>query len=162
MKKSIYLSPLTFILAGVVALPLVLSASAIGQEANFGKLALGTGKTSGTLRGTTGGSTSLPAIVSNTDRNNRRCLGFGDPTPDHLLVLQEPFKRLSLRVRSTNTDTTLVVQGPNGIVRCGDDLGSNKNASIQDSDWSSGTYRVWVGTATPSVQSDYMLIVQPE
>lgn len=145
-----------------LALPFVfLPYAAIGQETNFGKLALGPDKTSGILRGSTGGSTSLPAIVSNTDRHNKKCLGFGDPKPDHLLVLQEPFKSLSIRVRSA-VETTLVVQGSDGSIRCGNDLGSNRNAIITDQDWGAGGYRIWVGTTTPGVRRDYTLIVQPE
>lgn len=133
---------------------------AVAQESNFGKLALNQTQSSGVLRGTTGGSASLPGIVSNRDRNNRKCLGYGDPKPDHLLVLEKPFATLTLKVRS-NTDTTLVVQGPDGVVRCGDDTGSSKDAVITDSDWGPGTYRVWVGTANPGVQHDYILTVQP-
>jgi len=138
-------------------LPLVATA----QESNFGKLALNTGNPSGTLTGSTGGTTSLPAIVSNRDRNNKPCLGFGDPRPDHVLVLQQPFPSLSVRVRSS-TDTTLVIQGPDGTVRCGDDASSNKkDALVTDSNWQAGTYKIWVGTANPGTQRDYTLTVQP-
>ncbi|MBF2027443.1 MAG: hypothetical protein IGS48_11830 [Oscillatoriales cyanobacterium C42_A2020_001] len=133
---------------------------AIAQESNFGKLALNTSNPSGKMTGSTGGTTSLPAIVSNLDRANRPCLGFGDPRPDHVLVLQQPFPSLSVRVRS-GVDTTLVIQGPDGTVRCGDDSGSNKDAVIADSNWQAGTYKVWVGTANPGTQRDYTLTVQP-
>lgn len=164
MKNALCLLPkLKFSLLGVLALPFLFGSNVVlGQESNFGKLALGPSKTSGTLRGTTGGATSLPAIVSNTDHHNQKCLGFADPKPDHLLVLQQPFENLSIRVRSATTDTTLVVQGPDGTVRCGDDLGSNKNAIIVDQGWRDGTYKIWVGTATPGVRSNYTLLIQPE
>ncbi|MDX2242141.1 MAG: hypothetical protein NW224_15760 [Leptolyngbyaceae cyanobacterium bins.302] len=146
--------------AGVSLTIAFIASTAIAQESNFGKLALNQNNSSGTLRGTTGGSASLPGIVSNSDRNNHKCLGYADPKPDHLLILEKPFATLTLRVRS-NTDTTLVVQGPNGIVRCADDAGSNKNASITDSDWQPGIYKIWVGTADPATQRDYLLTVQP-
>ncbi|MDX2231232.1 MAG: hypothetical protein NW220_16465 [Leptolyngbyaceae cyanobacterium bins.349] len=148
---------MTLVFLGAIAL---VPPVAIAQESNFGQLALNPNNPSGRLRGTTGGTASLPAIVSNRDRHDQQCLGFADPKPDHLLILEKPFTTLTLQVRST-TDTTLVVQGPDGIVRCGDDAGTDKNATIQDIDWSAGKYKVWVGTATPGMQRDYTLTVQP-
>lgn len=153
--------PYKMLVMGGLALTLALAPlGAIAQESNFGRLALNSNTASGTLKGTTGGTVSLPAIVSNRDRNNHQCLGYADSKPDHLLVLEKPFASLSLSVRS-NTDTTLVVQGPNEVIRCGDDTGTNKNASITDSNWQAGTYKVWVGTANPGTQQDYTLTVQP-
>lgn len=148
---------------GVGALTIALiPAVAIAQEANFGKLALNAGKLSGSMSGSTGGSTSLPAIVGSVDRHNNKCLGFGDPKPDHLLILQQPFSSLSIRVRSApQVDTTLVVQSPDGSLRCGDDSGSQKDALVSDNNWQPGTYRVWVGTTNPRTQSDYTLLVRP-
>jgi hypothetical protein len=132
----------------------------LAQSANFGTLELGPDKTSGTLSGTTGGSTSLPAIVSNSDRHNRKCLGFGDPTPDHILVLKQGFARLRLKVNSDGADTTLVVQAADGTVRCGDDSGNNKDASLNDTDWQAGPYKVWVGSAVPGVRRNYTLTIR--
>lgn len=142
---------------------LCLMATAVaGQGANFGSLTLGAGRTSGVLSGTTGGGVSLPAIVSNSDRHNNKCLGFGDNQPDHLLVLEQNFPNLRLRVNSGGADTTLVVQGPEGVVRCGDDTSaSNKDASLNDTDWKAGTYRIWVGTGTPGLRRDYTLNIRP-
>jgi hypothetical protein len=147
----------TIILMGAIAL---IPCAGTAQESNFGQLALNPNNPSGKVRGTTGGTASLPAIVSNRDRHNHKCLGFGDPKPDHLLILEKPFATLTLQVRST-ADTTLVVQGPDGIVRCADDSGTNKNANITDNSWQAGTYKVWVGTADPGIQRDYTLTVQP-
>lgn len=139
---------------------IVLPLTAIAQESNFGKLALNPNNPSGVLRGSTGGSASLPAIIRNRDRHNQQCLGFGDPKPDHVLILEKPFATLRLQVQS-NTDTTLVVQGPDDMIRCGDDSEANKNASITDTDWVAGTYRIWIGTATPATQRSYILTIQP-
>ncbi|WP_421656616.1 hypothetical protein [Leptothermofonsia sp. ETS-13] len=82
------------------------------------------------------------------------------PLPDHILVLQQFFPKLSLRVNSGGSDTTLVVQGPDGVIRCGDDTGSKKDASITDTEWSAGSYKVWVGTSTPGVKRNYTLTVR--
>jgi hypothetical protein len=143
------------LLGMMVALPasVVGQSIAYAQDANFGKLTLTAVKTSGTLKGTTGGSVSLPAIVSNTDSSNKKCLGFADPKPDHLLVLQQDFANLGLRV-SGSGDTTLVVVGTDGTVRCGD-------TQIVDKSWRAGTYKVWVGTIAPGIRQNYTFTAQP-
>jgi hypothetical protein len=162
VKYFAWLPALNFLglslLAGAIALVIF---PAIGQESNFGKLALNSSKSSGMLTGSTGGTTSLPAIVSNTDRNNNQCMGFADPKPDHVLVLQQDFSTLSVRVRRGSPGTTLVIQGPRGFVRCGNSTESGEKANITDINWPEGTYRIWVGSATPGAQQEYSLMVQP-
>ncbi len=144
-----------------IAVPIVISPyTAIAQESNFGKLVISAEKPSGRLTGTTGGSSSLAAIIGNSDRHNHKCLGFGDPKPDHLLILNQNFSSLSLRVRS-GIDTTLVVQGADDTIRCGDDTSTSKDASLTDTDWKAGTYKIWVGTSNPGIKKNYTLIVQP-
>ncbi|MBM0740659.1 hypothetical protein JOY44_03335 [Phormidium sp. CLA17] len=145
------------ILAIIIAVP---NMPAIAQEANFGKVALSTANPVGRLSGSTGGSISLPAIINNVDYRNNRCLGFGDSKPDHILTLEQNFPSLSVRV-SSGSDTTLVVQGADGTVRCGDDTGVQKDASVVDSNWKAGIYRIWVGSAKPGTQRDYRLTIQP-
>ncbi|HEY9906085.1 MAG TPA: hypothetical protein V6D18_00595 [Thermosynechococcaceae cyanobacterium] len=130
------------------------------QSANFGSLTLSAEKTAGTLTGTTGGSTSLPAIVTERDRNNNQCLGFADPKPDHILTLQQDLPRLKLQVSSGGTDTTIVVQSAKGEVWCGDDSGARPDASIDDTNWQAGSYKIWVGSKTPGVRRDYTLRVR--
>jgi hypothetical protein len=137
---------------------MLLGLPAIAQTPNFGTLTLGNDKTSGTVSGSTGGSTSLPAIISNRDRKGNNCPGFGDPNPDHILELQKPFSKLTLTVAS-GTDTTLVVVGPGGV-RCADDSKSGKDASLEDTDWGAGKYQVWIGTIEPNNKRNYRLSVQ--
>ena len=126
---------------------------AIAQTANFGTFTLGADNSAATVTGTTGGATSLPAIISNSDRNRHKCLGFGDPKPDHVMVLQKPFANLTLKVNNGNTDNTLIVVGPKDVVRCGDAL-------LEDGDWQAGTYQIWVGAAEPGSRKDYRLSVR--
>lgn len=145
------------LLSGIPAIPLG-AVRAIAQSANFGTLTLRAGKTSGTMTGSTGGTTSLPAIVSNRDRAGNRCPGFGDPAPDHILELQQPFSKLTLTVTS-GIDTTLIVSGPGGV-RCSDDSGVGKDARLEDTNWFAGKYQVWVGTIEPKQKRDYRLSVQ--
>ena len=133
----------------------------LAQESNFGSATLSSGFQSaqGVMQGRTGGSFSLSSIA-NRDRAGNLCIGFGDSTPDHVLNLQSNFARLSLQVNSRGNDTTLIVQGPNGFLRCGDDTGSSKDASVGGENWPSGTYRVWVGAFEAGKQFDYMLTVR--
>ncbi|MCU0542168.1 MAG: hypothetical protein MUE44_08235 [Oscillatoriaceae cyanobacterium Prado104] len=148
-------SILTVAAIAAVALPV------LAENANFGTLTLSQGFKSPTavLRGATGGSYSLSAIA-NADKRKNKCLGFATPTPDHIVVLQQDFSQLTLQVNTGGKDTTLLVQGPDNTVRCGDDTGQNKDASIADAGWKAGSYRIWVGTIEPGVKSNYTLSVR--
>ncbi|MBZ8182618.1 hypothetical protein [Oscillatoria salina] len=142
-------------IAGLICVP------AIAQAANFDQLILAasSGNDSRTVTGHTGGSYLLSAIA-NRDRHNNPCVGFAAPTPDHTMVLEQDFSTLKLQVNSGGKDTTLVVQGPDNTVLCGDDTGSNKDASIEDTNWKKGTYKIWVGSFEPSKRWNYTLSAQ--
>lgn len=146
-----------------IALPLahasVTAFPAIAQSDNFKTLTIDDKTKSGMLMGSTGGTTSLPAIVSNSDRQKRKCFGFGDPTPDHTLILKQPLSSLTLRVDSGGADTTLLVSGPDGV-RCADAGETGGDVRMQEGDWQPGTYQVWVGTVTPNTNRDYRLVVR--
>ncbi|HEY9738929.1 MAG TPA: hypothetical protein V6C90_00425 [Coleofasciculaceae cyanobacterium] len=150
---------------GVIALiAALLSATPVLSQtaANFGTLTLapGFGADSGRAAGNTGGSFSLSSLA-NRDRNGNRCIGFGDPNPDHILVLQKDFPKLNVLVNGGGQDTTLVIRGPNDqTIRCGDDTGSKKDASVKDSNWAAGTYRIWVGSIDSGQRVDYSLSVR--
>jgi hypothetical protein len=45
-------------------------------------------------------------------------------------------------------------------VRCGDDTGRSKDASITDKKWKKGTYQIWVGIFEVDVKRNYTLTVQ--
>lgn len=134
----------------------------LSQSANFGRLSLAPSfpARAGQATGNTGGSFSLSSIA-NRDRHNKPCIGFGDTNPDHIIVLQKNFPSLSVLVNSGGKDTTLVIQGPDKqTVRCGDDTGSSKDASVKDSNWAAGTYRIWVGNLEPGKRVNYTLTVR--
>ncbi|MBE8969516.1 hypothetical protein IQ277_25840 [Nostocales cyanobacterium LEGE 12452] len=146
------------ILTAITATP------AIAQTANFATLNLSTNfdPAQGTVQGFTGGSYSLSAI-SNRDRDQKACIGFADSKPDHIMVLEKDFSQLTIQVDSNNNDTTLIIQGPDKTtIRCGDDTGKSKDASVSDRDWKRGTYRIWVGTFNPGVKRDYTLKVEQQ
>ncbi|MBW4495444.1 MAG: hypothetical protein KME26_20620 [Oscillatoria princeps RMCB-10] len=148
----------------LAAVTAVSAIPALAEKPIFGKLSLAPGfpPSAAAVTGYTSGSTSLPAIVANRDRHGNPCLGFADSAPDLVLVLEKDFPRLRVQVDSKRKDTTLAIIGPGGVVRCGDDTGKNKDASIEDSDWKAGPYSVWVGSIEPGPSVDYKLtVVQP-
>ncbi|NWF57854.1 MAG: hypothetical protein HXY43_00620 [Fischerella sp.] len=157
-SQLLYRGSLTLaLLAVIVPVPVVADTAT-----NFGKITLSPDfeATQGTVAGYTGGSYSLSAI-SNRDRNKNACIGFADPTPDHILILKKNFPHLKIQVNSKGYDTTLLIQGPDkSTIRCGDDTGDSKDASIEDKDWKAGTYKIWVATFNSGVKRDYTLSVQ--
>lgn len=142
---------------GWVTSIILLAATPMVAQSSYKTLTLNGETRSGLLMGSTGGTTSLPAIVGNRDRNNQKCLGFGDPSPDHTLVLQKPVSALTLRVDSGGNDTTLLISGPGGV-RCA--AASGRDVRLQDADWQPGTYQIWVGTVEPGTNRDYRLTVR--
>jgi hypothetical protein len=140
----------------------VLAQPVIAQTANFGTLKLSPGfaPSQGVGEGYTGGSYSLSAI-SNRDRDKKACIGFADPKPDHILILEKDFPRLKIQVNTGGKDTTLLIKGPDDkTIRCGDDTGKSKDASIDDQNFKSGKYEVWVGTFNSGEKYNYTLTVQ--
>lgn len=148
-------SYLLAMLSVVVAMPVA------AQKANFDSVSLAPGfaSSAGRVTGYTGGSYSL-STISNRDRNNNPCIGFGDTNPDHIIKLEKDFQRLKVQVDSGGKDTTLVIQGPkDNIVACGDDSSNSNDASVEGTKWRSGTYRVWVGTIDAGAKYKYTLSV---
>ena len=145
-----------------VALIVALGATpAFSQAANFGELKLSPGfpSSAGQISGRTGGTYSLSSIA-NSDQNGKACIGYAADTPDHIMILQGNFPKLTVQVNS-GKDTTLVIRGPNkSTIRCGDDTGSIKDASITDSNWQAGRYEIWVGAIKEGKQWDYSLSVR--
>ncbi|AOY82875.1 hypothetical protein BJP36_26155 [Moorena producens JHB] len=144
---------------GVIALIVALcSLPVLSQTANFASLNLSPGfsPSQGQVSGHTGGAYSLSSIA-NSDRNNDPCIGFGDPTPDHLMVLEADLPSLTIGVNTEGEDTTLLIQFPNNQILCGDDTGSKKDASITAQNWPAGTYQIWVGAFEGGQRWDYTL-----
>ncbi len=143
------------IITAVTATPVIANSS------NFGKIALSPGfeASKGRLTGYTKGSFSLH-MMSKRDQNGNPCTGFATPSPDHIMVLKKDFSNLKLQVDS-GRDTTLFILGPNdSTIRCGDDTGKNKDASVTDNNWKAGPYKVWVGNFKKNSQTNYSLYVK--
>jgi hypothetical protein len=149
---------------GVIALIAALSATPVlSQAANFGTLTLSPGFPPGSavIAGHTGGTYSLPSIA-NSDRNKQPCIGFASETPDHVIVLEQDFPKLIVRVHSRGKDTTLLIRGPNNLILCGDDTGSRKDASIEATNLKAGRYEVWVGSIEAGQHWNYNLTVREQ
>lgn len=149
----------SLLLAAVTAM---ITTPVAAQKANFGTLTLSPGFTAeqATAAGYTGGSFSLSAM-SNRDKDKRACIGFGDPNPDHILVLEQDFEELKILINSNGKDTTLFIQGPdNQTIRCGDDTGRSKDASVSDRQWKKGKYRIWAGTFRTGDKFNYTIKVE--
>ncbi|HEY9872032.1 MAG TPA: hypothetical protein V6D12_01270 [Candidatus Obscuribacterales bacterium] len=146
------------ILALITAL---IATPVLAQSANFGKLTLSPGfrRAVGIVSGYTNGSFSLSSIA-NRDRQKNACIGYGDPTPDHIMVLEKDFSRLEVKVDTGGKDTTLVIKGPDDTVRCGDDTGNSKDASIEATNWKAGKYSIWVGNIESGQTWNYTLSVR--
>ena len=128
----------------------------------FGKISLSSNSETvkKTVTGYTGGSYSLSS-VSKRDVHRNLCIGFADSKPDHILVLEKDFPKLNIKVNSGGYDTTLLIVGPDKkTVRCGDDTGKSKDASINDRNWKAGTYQIWVGSFKARTRKNYRLSLQ--
>jgi hypothetical protein len=146
----------------LVAISAIIGTPVVAQTANFGTLKLSPGFTAeqGRAAGYTGGSYSLSAM-SNRDKDKKVCIGFGDPNPDHILVLEKDFDKLTILIDSGGKDTTLFIKASDdAAVRCGDDTGSSKDGSVSDRHWKKGIYQLWVGTFNPGVKANYSLKVE--
>jgi hypothetical protein len=147
---------------GIIALIAALNTTPVlSQAANFANLSLSPGfpPTAGQVPGNTGGAYSLSSIA-NSDRNKTPCIGYGADTPDHIMVLEKDFPKLTVQVNSRARDTTLVVRGPGDFTLCGDDTGTSKDASVEAFNWKAGEYRIWVGSINPRQRWNYTLTVR--
>lgn len=149
------------ITAGILLTTGLAIAPLVQAQANFEAFKIGDKKTA-SVGGSTGGSTSIPSITAGSDRNGNKCLGFGDSNPDHIMTLTQAVSKLSLKVNSGGRDTTIVIQGPGDELRCGDDTGSKKDASYSGTNWSAGTYKIWVGSMESGSRGNYRLNAQAE
>jgi hypothetical protein len=138
------MSHLTRILAAGIALA-AMTGSALAQDFNLNP-------TYGTLN-LRSGFTPDPQVVAvqsggsiNAQSLSASCAGFIANAPDVRLNYTAGSLPLIISVNSS-TDTTLVVNGPDGSWYCDDDGGSaGMNPSLRFGTPQSGQYDIWVGT----------------
>lgn len=73
------------------------------------------------------------------------CTGWIGRAPDVRLNYSAGSLPLILSVASS-TDTTLVVNGPDGSWYCDDDSGNGNNPSLRWNNAQSGRYEIWIGS----------------
>jgi hypothetical protein len=117
------------------------------------------------LSGRTSGNFSLSSLgamstIPNSQGERKPCIGYGSPTPDHIIELKDPLPQLRLQVEARGSDTTIVIRGPQSDnLRCEFGTTSNRNAVLEGNDWKRGRYEVWIGTIDQGKRSDYSLSV---
>jgi hypothetical protein len=85
----------------------------------------------------------------------RGCTGYVSTVPDQTITLTSRFNFLRIWARS-DSDTTLVVRGPNGQVYCNDDtFGLNPSVDLRGA--RPGTYQVFVGSYSPGAGAPFEL-----
>lgn len=83
-----------------------------------------------------------------------RCTGWIAAQPDVILRTPRPFAELSVMVASAE-DTSLMVVGPDGERRCGDD--QDGAHPIVRGLFGAGEHRIWVGTARRGASAAFSL-----
>ncbi|HEY0116042.1 MAG TPA: hypothetical protein VGB54_10005 [Allosphingosinicella sp.] len=73
------------------------------------------------------------------------CAGFISDNPDYRVHYSSGSLPLIISV-AARTDTTLVINGPDGRWYCDDDSGNGSNPSVRFNSPASGRYEIWVGT----------------
>ena len=116
----------------------------IGADPNYGTLSLSAGFQPDPqfVSLSAGGSLSASSASSG-------CRGYITNAPDVRLNYTSGSLPLIISVDSAS-DTTLVVNAPNGSWYCDDDSGEGSNPSIRFSSPLSGRYEIWVGTYSSS------------
>ncbi len=134
-----------------VAQPVAQPAAQAGAS-NFGTISVAPGFTPdpSTATGTSGGAIQASNL-------NPSCRGWVSQTPDHILMANGQFPFLRVLVNGGNSDTTLVIQRPDGSYICDDDGGDRFNPMVQIQPWPAGQYKIWVGSYQQGQQLPYTI-----
>ena len=143
--------------AALLAAPGMAAAQDSNLTANFGEIRLSAGFTPDPHRVdlTAGGS-----IDAYTDTNlPAACVGDISAAPDYEVTYSAGSLPLVFRTRSS-TDTTLIINGPDGRWYCDDDSWGDGDAEVRFSRPQSGTYDIWVGTFGGGTAAAQLLITE--
>jgi hypothetical protein len=148
MKKLALATAAILLVAGPVA------AQNTTLRANFGSINLNSGFTPDPYRVniTAGGTIDASNAASG-------CVGQISNAPDFEVTYSAGSLPLVFRTQA-NSDTTLIVNGPDGLWYCDDDSGEGLNAQVTFSKPQSGTYDIWVGTYGGGTSGSQLLITE--
>lgn len=137
------------LVAVFAAVSVVAPSDSLAQQSNFGTVALRPGFTPDphVVAGTSGGQTEARRI-------NPSCRGWVSSNPDHIFQANGAFNFMRIFATS-DQDTTLVVQTPDGQIRCNDDT-YGRNPMVEGF-FGPGTYRIWIGSYRQGVNARYQL-----
>ncbi|MGD9739072.1 MAG: hypothetical protein AB7U48_06710, partial [Bauldia sp.] len=94
---------------------------------------------------TPGGDIAATEAVPRLDGEDPLCRGYVTEAPDYRLQYTAGAWPLIISVLS-ETDTTLVINGPDGTWYCDDDSGDGLNPLVEFDAPAAGQYDIWVGT----------------
>ncbi len=126
-------------------------------SANFGEIRLSAGFTPDPYRRELTAGGGIDAYTE-TDLPGS-CVGKITAAPDFEVTYDAGSLPLVFRVRS-NTDTTLIVNGPDGSWACDDDSWGDGDPEVRFSKPRSGTYDIWVGTFGDAAAPATLLITE--
>lgn len=122
--------------------------------ATFGEVSLNSGFTPDPHRvSLTAGGTIQASVVSSS------CQGSIATAPDYQITYTAGALPLAIKTEAS-TDTTLVVNGPDGQWYCDDDSGGGTNAQVYFAKPASGAYDIWVGTYSGGNNPATLLITE--
>lgn len=149
MKKTLLIA---------AAASLMIAGPAMAQSAhltaNFGEISLSAGFTPDPYRVsmTAGGSINGARLPGS-------CLGNISEAPDFEVTYDAGSLPLVFRTISSS-DTTLIINGPDGRWYCDDDSFGDLDAEVRFNRPQSGVYDVWVGTVQGGTASATLLITE--
>jgi hypothetical protein len=149
-SANLFITELSSVSASSIGNAQAVSGPNVGLTPGYGTISLRGGFTPDPYRVPleSGGPIRVNDTVSDNGSNaarDRRCRGNIAEAPDVRLNFTPGSLPLIISVAS-GTDTTLVINGPDGRWYCDDDSGAGTNPSIRWDRPSAGQYDIWVGT----------------
>lgn len=148
MKKTLLVAAASLLITGPVM------AQSAQMTANFGEIQLTAGFTPDPYRVqmTAGGSVNGASLPGS-------CLGYISEAPDFEVSYDGGSLPLVFRTLSSS-DTTLIINGPDGRWYCDDDSYGDLDAEVRFNRPQSGVYDIWVGTVDGGTASATLLITE--
>lgn len=144
-------------LAAAAVAPSLASAQTPSLTANYGEIFLSSGFTPDphAVDLTAGGSIDA---YTDTDLPGA-CVGDISDAPDFEVTYQAGSLPLVFRTLSSS-DTTLIINAPNGSWYCDDDSYGDGDAEVRFNKPQSGTYDIWIGTFGGGTAAARLLITE--